>query len=159
MTFIFRTGQEVPNVHVWCKFSDSSPRVIAWIDRISLNSESKWSNWHWRSRSVTYISNTSREYSRMCGADWMILVLICDKLSRGKAEFHRILIQKWPKWPWRSKSMNSIFNIIREYHMMNAWHKFGDSSSNLWRVIVQTRQSLRTGGRTEGRTDRQRQRQ
>ena len=34
--------------------------------------------------------------------------------------------------------MTSIFNTIREYPQMHVWCKFGDSSPNLWRVIVRT---------------------
>ena len=47
---------------------------------------------------------------------------------------------KWPIWPWRSRSMTSIFNTSWEYPMMHVWGKFGDSSPNLWRVIVRTSQ-------------------
>ena len=59
---------------------------------------------------------------------------------------------KWPKWPWRSRSTTSIFNISWEYPMMHVWCKFGDSNSNLWRVIARTNESLQTDG-TDGRTD------
>ena len=47
--------------------------------------------------------------------------------------------------------MTPIFNTNREYPMMHVWCKFGDSSSNLWRVIVRTRF-------TDGQADRRRQR-
>ena len=36
--------------------------------------------------------------------------------------------EKWPKWPWRSRSMTSIINTSREYPRMHVWSKFGDSS-------------------------------
>ena len=39
--------------------------VIAQTSQISQNSESKWPKWPWRSRSMTSIFNTSREYPRM----------------------------------------------------------------------------------------------
>ena len=45
------------------------------------------------------------------------------------------------------------YNNIWENPRMHVWCKFADSSSNQWRVIVQTRLSLRTDGRTDGRTD------
>ena len=96
-------------MHVWCKFGDSSPNlwwVIVRTSQISWNSESKWPKRHWRSRSMTFIFNTSREY-----------------------------------------------------HMMHVWCKFGDPSSNMWRVIVRTRASLRTDRRMGGQMDRRRQRQ
>ena len=48
--------------------------------------------------------------------------------------------------------MTHIFNISWEYLRMHVWCKFGDSSSNLWRVIVRTSKSLRTGGQTDGQT-------
>ena len=47
---------------------------------------------------------------------------------------------KWPKWPWRSRWITSIFHTSQEYPRMHAWCKFGDSSPNLWRVIVRTGQ-------------------
>ena len=47
---------------------------------------------------------------------------------------------KWPKWPWRSRSMTSIFNTKQVYPRMHVWCKFGDSSPNLWWVIVRTSQ-------------------
>ena len=46
---------------------------------------------------------------------------------------------KWPKWPSRSRFMTPIFNTNREHPMMHVWCKFGDSSSNLWWVILRTR--------------------
>ena len=46
--------------------------------------------------------------------------------------------KKWPKWPWRSKSMTFIFSTIWEHPKIHVWCKFGDSISNLWRVITQT---------------------
>ena len=51
--------------------------------------------------------------------------------------------------------MTSIFNISWEYPRMHVWCKFIDSSSNLWRIIVQTSKSLRTGGLTDRRRRRQ----
>ena len=44
-------------------------------------------------------------------------------------------LDKWLKWPWRSRSMTSIFNTSREYPKMHVWCKFGDSSPNIWRVL------------------------
>ena len=45
---------------------------------------------------------------------------------------------KWPKWPWRSRLMTSIFNTSQEYPKIHVWCKFGESSPNLWRVIMRT---------------------
>ena len=36
--------------------------------------------------------------------------------------------------------MTSIFNTSWEYRRMHVWCKFGDSSPNLWRVLVRTSQ-------------------
>ena len=47
---------------------------------------------------------------------------------------------KWPKWPWRSRSMTSIFNTGREYPRIHVRCKFGDFRPNLWRVITRTSQ-------------------
>ena len=82
------------------------------------------------------------------GANWVILAQICDELPHGKTEFPRILESKWPKyleghWQWPP-----ICNTNWQYLMMHVWCKFGCSSSYMWRVIVQTRWSLRTDGRT-----------
>ena len=48
--------------------------------------------------------------------------------------------------------MTSIFNTSRGYPRMHALCKFGNSSSNLWRVIVRTRKYLRMDWQTDGRT-------
>ena len=80
----------------------------------------------------------------MFSINLVILAQICDKLLCGQAKFPRILSQNGKKWPWRSLSMTSIFNTNWEYPTMHVWCKFCDSSSNLWRVIIQTRKSLWT---------------
>ena len=56
-----------------------------------------------------------------------------------RATLNAISWVEMAKWPWKSRSMTSIFNTHWEYPMMHVWCKFGDSSSNLWRVILQTR--------------------
>ena len=103
MTLIFNTKQDYFMMHICCQFGASSSnllKVIVWTSQIFKNSTSKWPIWH-----------------------------------------------------WRSKSMTSIFNTKREYPRMHVWCKFGDSSSNLWRVIERTKKSLRTDGRTDGQTE------
>ena len=57
------------------------------------------------------------------------------------------------KWPWRSRSMTSIFNINREYHRMHAWCKFGDSSPNLGRVISRRQAEFPTIPSQNGQND------
>ena len=102
----------------------------------------KWSKWPWRSRSKTFIFNTSREYPRMhvrckfgdsSPNQWRVIVRT-SWISKNSES-------KWPKWPWRSKSKTSVFNTSWEYCRMHVWCKFDDSSSNLWWVIVRTNQS------------------
>ena len=109
------------------------------LNAVSWNSQSKWPNnfegkgWEW-----PWFSIPAKRIPRFIfGANLLILLL----LSR-KAKFPRILRKKWLKWPWRSRAMIHIFNTNWEYPMKPVWSKFGDSSSNLWRVIMQTRWSL-----------------
>ena len=67
-------------------------------------------------------------------------------------------MSKWPKWHWRSMSMSSIFNTSWEYPRIHLWCK------NWWFQLKSVR-SYRadkqkfTGGRTDGQTERHRQRQ
>ena len=93
--------------------------------------------WPWRSRSITPIFNTSHAYPRMhlwCkfGSTlnlWWVIVPTSRIASNSES--------KWPKWPWRSRSMTALFNTSWEYSLMHFWCKFGDPSSNLWQVTVQ----------------------
>ena len=43
-----------------------------------------------------------------------------------------------PKWPWRSRSINTIFNKALEGPMIHDWCKFGDLRTKAWRVITRT---------------------
>ena len=60
---------------------------------------------------------------------------------------------KMAKWPWRSKPMIPMYHTSCEYHNMRVWFKFGDYSSNLWRVIARKILSLRRDGQTDGLVD------
>ena len=154
MTSIFNTCREYPRMHVWCKFGDSSPNlwVITRISLISLNSESKWTNDLGGQGQWPPFSIPTEIMSRcMFGANLVILAHNCDKLLCRQAIFPRILIQNGQnhaasastalvtrmgqndlegqgQWPPFSISTESI-----------PWCKFGDSSSNLWRVIVRSK--------------------
>ena len=55
-----------------------------------------------------------------------------------------------PKLPWRSKSINTIFNRVLEASQIHIWCKFGDHCTKTWRVILRT---TNLHGRTDGRTD------
>ena len=46
----------------------------------------------------------------MFGTNLVIVAPIHYKLSRRQAKFPKSSESKWPKWPWRSRSMISIFN-------------------------------------------------
>ena len=152
-----RVTQNVCLVQIWW-FQPTSIiwRVITGTSRSFLSSESKWPKWPWRSRSMTSMFNTSREYPRV--HVWCKFGDSSPNLWRVMARINRIFYNsetKWPKWPWRSRSMTPIFKTNRECLMIHVWCKFGDSSSNLWRVMVRTRWNLWT----DGPADRRRQRQ
>ena len=105
------------------------PRILSQNGQNDLEGQGQW---------PTYIFNTIQEYPRM--QILVILAQIYDELSCGQAEFPINLSQNGQndlegqgQWP------TSIFNTIQEYPMMHVWCKFGDSSSNLWWVIMQTR--------------------
>ena len=53
-----------------------------------------------------------------------------------------------PKWPWRSRSIITIFNRILEGPKIHIWCKFGDPSLKTWRVIVVTSSCLQTDRQT-----------
>ena len=62
-------------------------------------------------------------------------------ISVYKSDAECCLLQFWvemAKWPWRSRSITPIFNICWEYPRIHVWCKFGDSSPNLWQVIMWT---------------------
>ena len=104
---------------------------------------------------MTSIFNTSWEYPRMhvwCkfGDSSLNLWLVIEQTSQISQSFK----SKWPKLPWRSGSMTSIFNTSQEYPRMYVWCKYGDSRPNLWWVIVCTKKSLWTDRRTDGWMDR-----
>ena len=87
---------------------------------------------------MTSIFNTSWEYPRM--HVWCKFGDSSPNLWRVIARTSHFL-EFWVKmaqWPRRSRWMTSIFNTSWEYPRMHVWCKFGDSSTNLWRVIART---------------------
>ena len=65
---IFNINPEYSMMHICCKFGDSSSNPLKFMARtiqIFKNSKSKWPKLPWRSRLMTSIFNTSREYPRM----------------------------------------------------------------------------------------------
>ena len=102
---------------------------------------------------MTPIFNCSRKYPGMHA--WCKFGNSSPNLWRDSARTSRISQisdSQWPKWPSRSRSITLIFDNSEEYPMMHVWCKFGNSSSNLWGVIMRTRSSLRTDGQTDGWT-------
>ena len=59
---------------------------------------------------------------------------ICDELSCGEAEFHRILGQKGQNY-FEGQVNDPLFNTGWGYPAVHVWCKFGDSSLNMWRVM------------------------
>ena len=55
-----------------------------------------------------------------------------------RTTLNAVFLVKIAKWPWRLMSMPPIFNTGWENPKMHMWCKFGDSSSNLLKVIVRT---------------------
>ena len=90
--------------------------------------------WPWRSRSMPAIFKTDVRIPRwIFGANLVILAQIHQKLSCGqKKPWNSYNSEsKWPKWPWRSRSMTSIFNTSWAYPRMRVWCKYGDFNPNL----------------------------
>ena len=117
----------------------------------------KWPKWPWRSRSMTSISIPAESILGCTfGANLVILAQIYDELSCRQAEFPRILsqigqndLEGQGQWPLFSISTESI-----------SWCMFG---ANLV-IPAQIYDELSCGqgkvyGRTDGQTDRRRQRQ
>ena len=75
----------------------------------------------------------------MFGKILLILAPIHYKLSHRQAKFPRFFNQNGQNYLEGKVNMTSIFNTNQEYPRLHVWCKFGDFSSNLWRVIVQTR--------------------
>ena len=106
--------------------------------------------WPWRSRSMTPFSIAAGRIPRcIFRVNLVILAQIHYNLSRGQAKFPEILSQNGRN-DLEGHGQWHPFSIPAE--SIPGWCEFGDSSSNLWRVIVQTRLSLQTDGRTQATT-------
>ena len=108
--------------------------------------------WLWRSRSISMIFEMTRK-----GLKMHIWCKFGDPSSKRLWVFVRtslfgaILYRFGPKWPWRSSSIDMIFERNRKCPKMHIWCKFGDPSSKRQWVIARTSSTYR---RTDGRTDR-----
>ena len=120
------------------------PRILSQNGQNDLEGQGQWLPFSIPAESIT---------GCMFGTNLVVLAQVCDELlcRQAKKKIQNSK-SKWPKLPWRSRSMASIFSTNCEYPMMHFWCKFGDSSSNLWWVIIRTRLSLRTDERMDGRT-------
>ena len=56
--------------------------------------------------------------------------------QRSTSPFFANLDQLVPKWPWKSRSINTIFNRALEGPIIHNWCKFGDPSSKAWWLIA-----------------------
>ena len=119
MTSIFNTSWEYHRMHVWCKFGDCSPSL-------------------WR-----VIARTSQIALPCLVQIWRLYPKFKMTYRADKPNFLEFWV-KMAKMTLNVKVNDPIFNTNWEYPKMHVWCKFGDSSSNLWRVIVRTRLSLRT---------------
>ena len=110
------------------------------VECYSLDFSVEMAKWSSRSRSMTLIFYTTESIPRcILGAYFVILAQIIQVIV-WTSQIYWNFEPKSPKWPWRSWSMTPIFNTRWEYPRMHVWCKFGDTSPNLWWVIMRTSQ-------------------
>ena len=103
MTYIFNTSWEHSRMHVWCQFCNCSPNPVQNFCADKTNFLELWVKWSksgWRSRSMTSISNSSREYPRM----------------------HEIITLSWNHATHVSQSVElrpSLYNV--KWHSIDNW--------------------------------------
>ena len=95
--------------------------------------------WPWRSRSFDTI------FEKVLGG---LMIHTWWKVGDPSSKSWRVIAPTspfWadldyfsPKWPWRSRSINTIFNRVLERPKIHIWYKFGDPSSKTWQVITRT---------------------
>ena len=139
----FNRVLEGPKIHIWCKFGDPGSkawRVIALTSPFLADFDCYDPKWPWRSRSINTIFNRVLE-----GPTIHIWYKFSDSSSIPRrviartSPFFYDLDCFSPKWPWRSRSINTIFNRVLEGPMIHIWCKFGDPRLKTRRVIVRTR--------------------
>ena len=97
MPSIFNSSRKNPKIHIWWKFGDSSSNPL------------KVTKWDCLRMHV-----------------WCKFGDSSPNLWRVIARTSRISYNsesKWPKWPWRSRSITPIFNTNREHAEMHVWYK------------------------------------
>ena len=113
-----------------------------------------WRKWPWRSRSIDPIFNRVLKGPKihiLCengdsrSNPWRVIAQTSSNLRKS--------VSLSPKWPWRSRSIDPIFNRVLKGPKIHILCENGDSRSNPWRVIAQTSSSYRqTDGQTEPTT-------
>ena len=154
---IFNSVLKGPKIHILCENGDSRSnpwRVIAQTSSNLRKSVSLSPKWPWRSRSIDPIFNSVLKGPKihiLCengdsrSNPWRVIAQTSSNLRKS--------VSLSPKWPWRSRSIDPIFNSVLKGPKIHILCEDGDSRSNPWRVIAQTSIDLRTDGRTDRRTD------
>ena len=92
--------------------------------------------WPWRSRSLTLFSIPAETISRCkYSANLAILDEIHYEFFVWTSQISQNSDVKWPKWPWRSRSMAPICNTSQVFPRLHLVCKFGDSSPYLWQLF------------------------
>ena len=122
-------------VFVWCQSINPVPEI--WQCK-------HLTKWPWRSRSIDPIFNRVLKGPKihiLCengdsrSNPWRVITWTSSNLQKS--------VSLSPKWPWRSRSIDPIFNRVLEGPKIHILCENGDSRSNPWRVIAQTSSNLR----------------
>ena len=155
---IFNRALKGPKIHILCENGDSSSNPWRVMARTSSNLRKLTRlspKWPWRSRSINPIFNRALKGPK--------IHILCENgdsslnpwrvMARTSSNLRK-LTRLSPKWPWRSRSINPIFNRALEGPKIHILCEDGVSRSNPCRVIARTSIDLRTDdGRTDRRTD------
>ena len=118
----------------WWVIAQTSPFLIV-LTPIDLEGQG-----HWRSTSISSAAPFSIGFWRIprytFGANLVILAQNVTCYCAEKARFSLIWVVLTSKWPWRSRSIYTIFNRVLEGPMIHNWCKFGDPSSKAWHVLA-----------------------
>ena len=144
---IFDRVLKGPKIHILCKNGDSRSnpwQVITWTRSNLQKSVSLSPKWPWRSRSIDPIFNRVLEGPKihiLCengdsrSNPWWVIAQTSSNLQK--------LTRLSPKWPWRSRSIDPIFNRVLKGPKIHILCEDGDSRSNPCRVMAQTSSNLR----------------
>ena len=77
---------------------------------------------------------------RLCYSSIQMVFIWCQSIN----PFLRYgNVNIWRKWPWRSWSIDPIFDIIQEGSRIHIMCKNGDSSKNPWQVMARKSSNMR----------------